>query len=862
MKWIPPSLLALALFLCAAAPARAEESGEMSVEELEQIIAEGGDAFQKLVAEQNEAAMEFLNQDPITPEELQKAIEGDPEVQARLFSKLLALAWNQALQPIHLQALMAIVDFRYHYAQHEGLNDLRVRIDEPMTTMALQQMPMKFRLLWKHPDRSKGKIEGLPELSGPAAAILDQAANGITELRHMMFDQPLLEQAKNCFVSAVPNLRVSTGEKIALNWMRVPFVIELLLMSLDLEAEEAFKVVRISPGADAEAMATDLHISHIAGVNVRLGVPRFNCARFIHAPTLGQFGIPKNLVWCKQNFPHMNYDVGVPFSIPASLTLRVYLPFLGSRGPVNLLFLHSEISPLTAMLRFSEHRVNEGIADSELVTQEADLSQDLPGPANLPEPGDLQIPVLTADGLPPVPEVPDIDFRVADTDLDLEALLQMRRRIVAEAKQGNASAANGLARDFTRTLLGGEDAGSGQIVVRHRPSPADAVVRSGSEAGTGGAARDGETGRTGGGKGANDGGSGTRGSSLGAAARLPVLPGMPGQGEINRRGRRVVKEDPRKVAADFLADLGKLHPGTDIAAQANRGSGFLRLRIGGTGSGTAGGVGRTGGKERTGTDAESSSAAERLFREAQEREQQKRIPEAIQLYHAVVTRYPKTSFAPPSRERISLLTAVPEVQEQMQNPAQFHLDLGKARLEAGAVRPAESKFRFVIRQWPVTPQADEARRLLDGLAADRASGGDTGAIGQASDDGFGSADPAAELYRAARVHDEAARHAEALRDYHALVSDFPESSYAAPAQERIDALWGDERIRQVIEDQAAILMSRGATAAEAGRFGEALPMFERVVEEYPLSRHVPDARVESNRIVERLEYDRKRASEK
>ncbi len=323
--------------------------------------------------------------------------------------------------------------------------------------------------------------------------------------------------------------------------------------------------------------------------------------------------------------------------------------------------------------------------------------------------------------------------------------------------------------------------------------------------------------------------------------------------DLNKRLRELSKnfitgtDNPTKGPSDgttgsITGSGGNTGSGTGSTDNSGLGKGIGSggLLFGGGSGGTGTGSGFAG---RGLAEGDPNKQAENLFLIAQQKEKEGLITDALKLYNTIIEQFPKSEFVDPSRERIRALMGDPNVQKNVGDGAQVFLDRGIALMNQGDTDGALQMFNVVLNDFPTSPQAKEAdgyrkKILSGGLVGGTSTGGTP--HGRISDP-QGTVDEAAQLFAQAQQFEKDGAFPEAIKNYQTIVSSFPESAFVKPSQGRLDALLGDPRIKQAIEDQAAILMSRGASLMEVGNLGGALQMFNSVIEDYPTSREVPKA---------------------
>ncbi len=292
---------------------------------------------------------------------------------------------------------------------------------------------------------------------------------------------------------------------------------------------------------------------------------------------------------------------------------------------------------------------------------------------------------------------------------------------------------------------------------------------------------------------------------------------------------------------------------------------------GGSGAGSAfGGISSNGnlfGGGSSGSGGGSGSAtndtnkeAERLFQLAQTKEKEGNVQDALKLYDTIVKDFPKSEFAGPSQERIKALMGDPNNQKEIESGAQVFLDRGVAFMEKADRDGAIQMFNVVLNDFPTSPQAPKANDLKTQILSGGGIFGGSGSTptgGGGTPSGFaldpqGKIDEAAQLFADAQAFEKQGAFADALKNYNTIVGSFPDSAFAKPSGERLTALMGDAKIKQAIEDQAAVLMSRGAGLLEQGNLTGALQMFNTVSTDFPTSRYAPEAKTKVADIQARL----------
>lgn len=346
-------------------------------------------------------------------------------------------------------------------------------------------------------------------------------------------------------------------------------------------------------------------------------------------------------------------------------------------------------------------------------------------------------------------------------------------------------------------------------------------------------------------------------------------------------------------ADDSAKDLRDLGLG-DVGGSGKGGGRFdslerIKLNKSGTGSGTdtgnggvanttgtgfkphgfsfGGGIfGKGGGGSGSGlpavSDKELEKQAEQLFQIAQQKEQDGQVSEAVKLYQTIVDEFPKSTFVDPSKERLRALLGNPENKKSIDDGAAVFLARGKALVEKNDEKGAINMFNVVIDDFPTStqrPEAEELKKqiLQHGLpvASLGTAGGETqGFVPNGwTRDPSGDGDAAAQMFQDAQTSDKEGAFQDAIKNYAAIIDQYPDSGYAKPSKERLDALMGDSKVKQAIEDEAAVLMSRGAGMMESGNVAGALQMYNTVISDYPTSRYTKEAKEKINGIEAQLQ---------
>ncbi|MBI3270759.1 MAG: hypothetical protein HYZ53_17280 [Planctomycetes bacterium] len=432
-----------------------------------------------------------------------------PTTEKEQLEQLFAAAWSNLLEPPHVAALLQLVDARYHYAQRAGLADLRVRIDEPLLSQQMEKLPLRFRLLWKAPGRTKVKFEGLEQLPAEARQVLEASTSGsgLNELGKLFFDEPLAEQAQGRLVLVLPDIHIPNPVTLPFSFMYYrPFYLQVVMVSTDPNAKEPVKCYWIDPNPDPlpvcglfPQVATDIHVAKsFVLTHTESG---FSCAwtRPVHLPVLEGL-VPKHLVVGMAHFSQPFVDDPFPLSVPETLTLRAYAPFPNLFTPQQwVLSGYAQVGAASIAVGFSEHRVNQGISEAEMA-----------------EPAGPRFPAM--------PALPVARSGAVGSAAETERLYRLA---VSAAAGGDAAGATRLLRQLGEGLQNshlGNESGTAGTTDGKNGEPAAGTATSELAAAHGGGEGEGEAtasevdpSRLG-----NGSGSGSGGATVGASATAPA----------------------------------------------------------------------------------------------------------------------------------------------------------------------------------------------------------------------------------------------------------------------------------------------------------------------------------------------------
>ncbi len=745
--------------------------------------------------ELHDRATEIAAREPSTPQEF--------------IETMFARAMLNGLTSPETFAIMAFMDLLYHHPHLEGMNDFKVYIDEPMSAAATRSggFTMRPKLLWRNGE-TRVKMEGMEDLPEEGKAALDEAGKDLEEMQWLLWDKSLLEHARGHLVMSRVDIRLGLGRSI-LSFARSIILVQIIMLDLNPLSRTPVKCFWIhpGPGLDTHFWASMIHIEKTMVVHRDQGYWRYGFSALGHQDAIGEFGTLRQVVWAMDHYPHNLMDLSGGFGGPAGSTWRFFRPLIGPRGPLWIPMLTVSVGGPGATVLFNDPRVNEGISAEEWETGRRTTPA-----AALPAGTAADLKALAAW----LPQLPTVQFQppvVSGLPLDFEARW---REAIAAARAGNEERAREIAgtladdfsarKQYERWLRGELSEGGGAGNPNSGGVPAD-----------------------------------------GYAGGAPLHDRVHAEGP-SKSATPVTTEPADRVARRFFEQLAQLGEGSELGRQAVRAGAMLGMR-GGRGVAYAG---RTGARGTAGPAGE-ESAAEKIFREARAHEEASRYAEALERYYTVVTEFSASRFAPLSRARIRGLMGDPKISAQVRNRARELLDEGKSRFAEGDRRAATGRWTQVVEGFPTLPEAEEARELLLTLATapNRAPAGGPPAPTATAPDPSGS------WLAFARASETLGKPGTAIRAYHQLAREQPGSPAGAAARVRRDALWADPRVMASLEDEAAKRMAAGASCLEANDLRGAREMFAGVVEGFPLSKHVPQARRELQGIEARMTPDGK-----
>ncbi|MDI6794299.1 MAG: outer membrane protein assembly factor BamD [bacterium] len=216
--------------------------------------------------------------------------------------------------------------------------------------------------------------------------------------------------------------------------------------------------------------------------------------------------------------------------------------------------------------------------------------------------------------------------------------------------------------------------------------------------------------------------------------------------------------------------------------------------------------------------------ARAVYEKGQKRYQDGDYKGALESFRDLIDRFPESEYAELARAAVKLMTS-----EENKKAAAGLLEEASGALENKQQEKASEILRKITKQYPLTPQAEQAEEMLLDLLRKKE-------------------DKAAyEVYRDALQDLGENRYQRAVRKLEQLTLTYPESSYVEPAKEAIN-----EARRGILNEQAKRDLDIAQKYYVLGDYERALEGFQRVKEAYPTSDHAGEAIEGINRVLRQV----------